>query len=112
MACRIIATGLVLVRSTARKVFAIAIGRRSRAPTDFMFCLIRPIANRGCVTSVATMCFGSPIGQSNYAVISPDSSRNEPDKTRVVMSGAEVYGVVYSLSESPNASGNFVGRNR
>jgi photosystem II stability/assembly factor-like uncharacterized protein len=37
----------------------------------------------------------------HYTVISPDLSRNEPDKTRVVGSGAEVYGVVYSLAESP-----------
>ena len=41
----------------------------------------------------------------HYAVISPDLSRNEPDKTRVVGSGAEVYGVVYSLAESPVRAG-------
>jgi len=41
----------------------------------------------------------------HYAVVSPDLSRNEPDKTRVVGSGAEVYGVVYSLAESPVRAG-------
>ncbi len=41
----------------------------------------------------------------HYTVISPDLSRNEPDKTRVVGSGAEVYGVVYSLAESPIRAG-------
>jgi photosystem II stability/assembly factor-like uncharacterized protein len=41
----------------------------------------------------------------HYAVISPDLSRNEPEKTRVVGSGAEVYGVVYSLAESPVRAG-------
>jgi hypothetical protein len=41
----------------------------------------------------------------HYIVISPDLSRNEPDKTRVVGSGAEVYGVVYSLAESPVRAG-------
>jgi photosystem II stability/assembly factor-like uncharacterized protein len=41
----------------------------------------------------------------HYSVISPDLSRNEPDKTRVVGSGAEVYGVVYSLAESPVRAG-------
>jgi photosystem II stability/assembly factor-like uncharacterized protein len=41
----------------------------------------------------------------HYTVISPDLSRNEPDKTRVVGSGAEVYGVVYSLAESPVRAG-------
>ena len=41
----------------------------------------------------------------HYAVISSDLSHNEPDKTRVVGSGAEVYGVVYSLAESPVRAG-------
>ena len=41
----------------------------------------------------------------HYAVISSDLSHNEPDKTRVVGSGAEVYGVVYSLTESPIRAG-------
>jgi len=41
----------------------------------------------------------------HYTIISPDLSRNEPDKTRVVGSGAEVYGVVYSLAESPVRAG-------
>ncbi len=41
----------------------------------------------------------------HYAVISPDLSRDEQDKTRVVGSGAEVYGVVYSLAESPARAG-------
>jgi hypothetical protein len=41
----------------------------------------------------------------HYAVISPDLSRNEPEKTRVIGSGAEVYGVVYSLAESPVRAG-------
>jgi photosystem II stability/assembly factor-like uncharacterized protein len=41
----------------------------------------------------------------HYTVISPDLSHNEPDKTRVVGSGAEVYGVVYSLAESPVRAG-------
>ncbi|HEY2103180.1 MAG TPA: hypothetical protein VGH08_07995, partial [Chthoniobacterales bacterium] len=40
-----------------------------------------------------------------YAVISPDLTHNEPDKTAVVGSGAENYGVVYSLAESPLRAG-------
>jgi len=40
-----------------------------------------------------------------YAVISPDLTRNEPDKTRVAGSGAESYGVIYSLAESPVRAG-------
>src|SRR5437870_7621457 len=41
----------------------------------------------------------------HYAVISADLSHNEPEKTRVIGSGAEVYGVVYSLAESPVRAG-------
>ncbi|HEY0369362.1 MAG TPA: hypothetical protein VGC85_07175 [Chthoniobacterales bacterium] len=37
----------------------------------------------------------------DYQVISPDLTRDEPGKTTTVGSGAEVYGVVYSLAESP-----------
>jgi photosystem II stability/assembly factor-like uncharacterized protein len=38
-------------------------------------------------------------------VISPDLTRNEPEKTRTVGSGAENYGVIYSLAESPVRAG-------
>ena len=37
----------------------------------------------------------------NYAAISPDLTRNSPDKGNAVGSGAENFGVVYSLTESP-----------
>jgi hypothetical protein len=37
----------------------------------------------------------------NFAVMSPDLTRNEPDKTNATGSGAENFGVVYSLAESP-----------
>ena len=40
-----------------------------------------------------------------YAVISPDLTHNDPDKKAVVGSGAEVYGTVYSLAESPARAG-------
>jgi len=40
-----------------------------------------------------------------YQVISPDLTRNEPGKTDRVGSGAENYGVVYSLAESPVRAG-------
>lgn len=40
-----------------------------------------------------------------FDVISPDLTRNEQGKTNVVGSGAEVYGVVYSLAESPVRAG-------
>jgi len=36
-----------------------------------------------------------------FEVISPDLSRNEPDKTTAVGSAAETYAVVYALAESP-----------
>ena len=38
-------------------------------------------------------------------LISPDLTRNEPDKTTATGSGAENYGVVYSLAESPLKAG-------
>ncbi|MFL6542422.1 MAG: WD40/YVTN/BNR-like repeat-containing protein, partial [Chthoniobacterales bacterium] len=37
----------------------------------------------------------------NYAAISPDLTRNSPDKGNAVGSGAENFGVIYSLTESP-----------
>jgi photosystem II stability/assembly factor-like uncharacterized protein len=37
----------------------------------------------------------------HYAAISPDLTRNSPDKGNAVGSGAENFGVVYSLTESP-----------
>jgi photosystem II stability/assembly factor-like uncharacterized protein len=37
----------------------------------------------------------------NYGAISPDLTRNSPDKGNAVGSGAENFGVVYSLTESP-----------
>lgn len=40
-----------------------------------------------------------------YAVISPDLTRNDPARTTAVGSGAENYGVVYSLAESPLRAG-------
>jgi len=36
-----------------------------------------------------------------FDIISPDLSRNEPDKTTTVGSAAETYAVVYALAESP-----------
>ncbi len=41
----------------------------------------------------------------HYAMISPDLTRNEPEKVHTVGSGAENYGVVYSLAESPVRAG-------
>ncbi len=41
----------------------------------------------------------------HYAVISPDLTKNEAGKTNTVGSGAENYGVVYSLAESPVRAG-------
>jgi hypothetical protein len=40
-----------------------------------------------------------------YAVISPDLTRNDPARTTATGSGAENYGVVYSLAESPKRAG-------
>src|SRR5437016_559764 len=40
-----------------------------------------------------------------YAVISPDLTRNDPVRTTAAGSGAENYGVVYSLAESPKRAG-------
>jgi photosystem II stability/assembly factor-like uncharacterized protein len=40
-----------------------------------------------------------------YSVISPDLTRNEPMRTNAVGSGAENYGVVFSLAESPKRAG-------
>ncbi len=40
-----------------------------------------------------------------YQVISPDLTRNDPAKTTATGSGAENYGVVYSLAESPKKPG-------
>jgi photosystem II stability/assembly factor-like uncharacterized protein len=40
-----------------------------------------------------------------YSVISPDLSHNNPDRTTAAGSGAENYGVVFSLAESPKRAG-------
>jgi photosystem II stability/assembly factor-like uncharacterized protein len=40
-----------------------------------------------------------------YAVISPDLTRNDPARTTATGSGAENYGVIYSLAESPKRAG-------
>jgi photosystem II stability/assembly factor-like uncharacterized protein len=40
-----------------------------------------------------------------YTVISPDLTRNEPEKVNATGSGAENYGVVFSLAESPKRPG-------
>ncbi|HET6763694.1 MAG TPA: hypothetical protein VFH27_08475, partial [Longimicrobiaceae bacterium] len=40
-----------------------------------------------------------------WRIISPDLSRNEPDKTTTTGSGAEAYGVIYTLAESPVKAG-------
>ena len=40
-----------------------------------------------------------------YAVISPDLTRNDPARTVTTGSGAETFGVVYSLAESPKRAG-------
>src|SRR5438067_5433321 len=40
-----------------------------------------------------------------YSVISPDLTRNEPGHTTAAGSGAENYGVVFSLAESPKRAG-------
>jgi hypothetical protein len=40
-----------------------------------------------------------------YSVISPDLTRNDPARTTAAGSGAENYGVVYSLAESPKRAG-------
>src|SRR6184192_842459 len=40
-----------------------------------------------------------------YSVISPDLTHNEPAKTNATGSGAENYGVVFSLAESPKRAG-------
>ncbi len=41
----------------------------------------------------------------NYALISPDLTHNDPAKTNATGSGAENFGVVYSLAESPLKAG-------
>ena len=40
-----------------------------------------------------------------YSVISPDLTHNDPARTTATGSGAETYGVVYSLAESPKRAG-------
>ena len=40
-----------------------------------------------------------------YSVISPDLTHNDPNKTNATGSGAENYGVVFSLAESPKKAG-------
>ena len=40
-----------------------------------------------------------------YSVISPDLTRNDPSRTNAIGSGAENYGVVFSLAESPKRAG-------
>ncbi|HLW35428.1 MAG TPA: hypothetical protein VKS98_07185 [Chthoniobacterales bacterium] len=40
-----------------------------------------------------------------YTVISPDLTHNDPNKANAVGSGAESYGVVFSLAESPKKAG-------
>jgi len=40
-----------------------------------------------------------------YSVISPDLTRNDPSRTNAIGSGAENYGVVFALAESPKKAG-------
>ena len=40
-----------------------------------------------------------------FALISPDLTRNDPERTTATGSGAENFGVVYSLAESPTKAG-------
>ena len=40
-----------------------------------------------------------------FALISPDLTRNDPERTNATGSGAENFGVVYSLAESPHKAG-------
>ncbi len=40
-----------------------------------------------------------------YSVISSDLTRNDPSRTNTIGSGAENYGVVFSLAESPKRAG-------
>ncbi len=40
-----------------------------------------------------------------YSVISPDLTRNDPERTTALGSGAENYGTVFSLAESPRRAG-------
>src|SRR5437879_12819628 len=40
-----------------------------------------------------------------YSVISPDLTHNEPEHTTAAGSGAENYGTVFSLAESPKRAG-------
>jgi len=40
-----------------------------------------------------------------YSVISPDLTHNDPTRTNAIGSGAENYGVVFSLAESPKRAG-------
>src|SRR5260370_39259914 len=40
-----------------------------------------------------------------YSVISPDLTQNDPNRTNATGSGAENYGVVFSLAESPKRAG-------
>jgi hypothetical protein len=40
-----------------------------------------------------------------YSVISPDLTHNDPTRTNATGSGAETYGVVFSLAESPKRAG-------
>jgi hypothetical protein len=40
-----------------------------------------------------------------YTVISPDLTRNDPSRTNTTGSGAEAYGVIFSLAESPKRAG-------
>ena len=47
-----------------------------------------------------------------YSVISPDLTRNEPGRTTAAGSGAENYGTVFSLAESPKRAGSAVGGDR
>src|SRR6266536_2075043 len=53
----------------------------------------------------ANSVFRLTILMEKYSVISPDLTRNEPEHTTAAGSGAENYGTVFSLAESPKRAG-------
>ena len=48
----------------------------------------------------------------SFEAISPDLTTSHPERTTATGSGAENYGVVYALAESPIAAGHALGRDR
>ena len=67
--------------------------------------LIGSVHKPGVIYLAGNQVFRLTDRAEKYAVISPDLTRNDPARTTATGSGAENYGVIFSLAESPKRAG-------